>query len=73
MGKEIISKLDLKVQIEFQRTEMRNEAFQGGPEKGRRVPDMQEASGWAGLVGAPQGPTFGLLPYGCHFEIHNKF
>lgn len=64
---------------------MRNEAFQGEPEKGRSVPDMQEASGWASLVGgqarfhghvpcgAPEGPTFVLLPCGCHFEIHSKF
>lgn len=40
MGEETVSKPDFKVQIEFQRTETRNEAFQGGPERGRRVPNV---------------------------------
>lgn len=38
MREEIVSKPDFKVPIEFQRTETRNEAFQGGSEKGRECP-----------------------------------
>ena len=69
MGEERVSKPVFKVQVEFQRAEMGNETFQRGPEKKRGVPDTQEASGWAGLLGG-QSRFQGHVTWQLHRALH---
>lgn len=53
MEEEIVSKLDFKAQIEFQRTDIRDKAFSGGPERDGSMPGVQRV----GLIWRPgQGP-----------------
>ena len=53
MEEEIVSKLDFKAQIEFQRTDIRDKAFSGGPERDGGVPGVQRV----GLIWrSGQGP-----------------